>query len=124
MRPILIFLTAFLASCASAERCSDKTTQQAMNRCAQSELEIVEKKLSTLLHQYSSILEDEQFTAAQKRWADYRKSHCSSVSNIYSGGSVYEFVLLNCKINLTEQRITSLKTDYEDTINIINRGSP
>ncbi len=122
-----IFILSFISlnACATSLNCYEKPTQLEMSNCAIEKLNLLESKLNKRILKITRILEaDKKFTLANKQWLIYREAHCESTSNIYSGGSIYNFALTECKAKETQLRINTLESDYKDTINIITKGAP
>lgn len=122
-----IFIFAFMSlnACATSISCVEKTSQTEMLNCSIEKLNVLENKLNKRISNISSILgKDKKFSLANNAWLSYRDAHCESMSNIYDGGSIRNFVITECKAKETELRIKTLENDYQDTINIITKGAP
>lgn len=126
MKYKLFLLTLIsLNACATSTVCHDLSTQSDMTNCSVSKLNALENKLNKRIADLSSILiEDKNYTLANKNWRSYRDAHCESVSNIYLGGSIYNFILSECKARQTQLRLEVIDNDYKDTVDIITKGSP
>lgn len=120
-----LLLLFSMNACADSSDCATKATQTELNLCAGKKLDTTENILKNEIIKLSEIIpDDDDFKKANELWRKYRDSHCTSVSNIYDGGSIHHYVEANCKIALTEKRIEELKSDYSDTIDIITKGAP
>lgn len=117
---LIIFSTYTYAS-----ECKNLTTQIEMTDCSIKKLEETEENLNKKIKKLSEILADDGgFALANKAWLEYRNKHCASTTKIYEGGSIYNYVLTECKINQTNLRIKILENDYKQVINIITKGAP
>lgn len=121
---LLLLQVVVLQACAAANTCGDSGSQFQMTRCAQENLKALELELQKKHERLSDALDDNQFEAATLAWKSYRDAHCASTSNIYAGGSLEKYVLVECKVELTRRRLKSLDEDYQDSLNIIMQGSP
>ena len=96
-----------------------------MTNCVVKELDRLEKSIRENTMYLSEVLvDDKDLILASNSWENYRDSHCSSVSNIYLGGSMYNYALVQCKVYQSEIRVRALENDYKDTIDIITKGAP
>lgn len=122
---VLIMLLISLNACASPSDCQDPQTQSEMTNCAIKKLDNLEKEINKKIKYLSkTISDDKYFILANKSWEGYRDSHCASISNIYLGGSIYNYVITECKVNQSQVRLKALENDYKDTIDIITKGAP
>ncbi len=122
---ILIASLISVNACANSENCQDLTTQSEMTACVIKNLNKLEEKLKEKITYLSKLDPDNKnLISAQSLWLKYRKEHCASATNIYLGGSIYNYSSTLCKIRQTSARIKTLEVDYKDTINIITKGSP
>ena len=120
---LLLFVS--LNACATSSECTNQATQSELNICAGNKLSATEINLKKEIEYLSEFISDDgDFKKANELWMKYRDFHCSSISNIYSGGSIQHYIETKCKIALTEERIKILKTDYSETIDIITKGAP
>ena len=121
----ILFYFISINSYATPTDCFNELTQREMTECSIKKLDLLEKKLDKKNSYILNIIEnDKSFILSNKAWLNYRDAHCKSVANIYSGGSIYNFVLTECEIGKTKIRLKSLESDYQDTINIITKGAP
>ncbi|VAW98673.1 hypothetical protein MNBD_GAMMA23-2382 [hydrothermal vent metagenome] len=123
----LIVITSLISlnACANSEDCQSLTTQSEMTICENKKLNKLEKELKEKFIYISKLSpDDKNLASAQILWEKYREKHCASVTNIYSGGSIYNYSFTLCNIRKTSARIKTLEIDYRDTINIITKGSP
>ncbi len=123
----LIIITSLISlnACANSEGCQNLITQSEMTACVNKKLTTLEGELKEKFIYITKLSpDDKDLISAQILWEKYRDKHCASVTNIYSGGSIYNYSFTLCKIRLTSARIKTLGIDYRDTINIITKGSP
>ncbi len=124
----LIFIMSFITlnACAAASGgCKNLPTQFEMTSCSVEKLEKLEKVIEEKTKHLSDVIaEDKEIGLVNKIWVKYRDAHCASVSKIYLGGSVYNYVLTECKIHQSQIRLKALEDDYKDIINIITTGAP
>jgi len=126
MKYLIIFASLIsVNACANSENCQDLTTQFEMTECVIKKLNKLEDKLNEKIVYLSKIdPENKNLSASQKLWEKYSEEHCASATNIYLGGSIYNYAFTLCKIRQVSTRIETLEIDYADTINIITKGSP
>jgi len=121
----LILALASMNACASTTNCESPTNQMEMNLCISQQLSNVESELKEVIDSMpKEITQDSAFISAANSWAQYREDHCASVSEIYASGSIYNYALSSCKIEMTQRRVDTLLNDYKDTISIIKKGAP
>ncbi len=109
----------------TTKNCDKALTQIEMNNCAIEKLNTLENNLNKRISKIDKILDkDKKFTVANTKWLSFREAHCESVSSIYTGGSLYNYALIECKAKETQLRLKALENDYKETINIITKGSP
>ena len=119
----LLFLS--MNACASTPDCGSLDTQLEMNTCMAAKFTHADQQLAQKVEALSVLLEGEKHLLdANTAWQRYRDSHCLSVASIYEGGSLYNSVLLSCKLDQTRIRAQSLDNDYRETVNIITKGTP
>lgn len=114
-----------LSGCAESMDCGNMPDQQAMNHCSAEQAERSQKELAQTHASLMSRLDDEgAFQTATQAWLAYQQAHCESVAAIYQGGSFYRFAKTQCETRLARQRLDSLQSEYQDTLNIIEQGAP
>ena len=125
MRYTFILLqVVVLQACAAPNTCDDSGSQHQMTNCAQENLKVLELVLQKKHEALSGALDGNHLEKAVLAWENYRDAHCTSTANIYAGGSLEEYVVTECKAELTQRRLKFLDEDYQDTLNIITQGSP
>ena len=122
---IALCLLLSINACVTTTACTDQTTQSGLNQCVADKLATSNQILNQQIQKLADIIPDDQsFIEANASWIMYRDAHCSSVANVYSGGSVYNYAFTRCQVELTDSRINRLQSDYKDTIDIFTEGSP
>lgn len=117
---ILILLSFGGAAVLGAE--SDKIeTQGDMNEIAKQEFDKTDKELNELYNIIVKYLDDEnnkRLKSAEKAWIKYRDAHCDAATFDSKGGSIFYMVKYSCLKEITEQRISVLKTTYREQLHI------
>lgn len=126
---ILTFLALsfFVQSCGASEDCNNPETQYSMNICSGIKLSKLESKLKNKVEAIGKHLKKIEgellLLKSNVAWFNFRNLHCESVSHIYESGSIHSFIVSECKIVLTKERIRKLESDYKDTIDTIMKDS-
>ncbi len=125
--PYVLFLL-ITQSCIASNNCSDPETQYDMNICSGIKLSAIEGELESKVKNISDHLEkidsSKLFVSSNEAWIKFRNLHCESVSKIYESGSIHTFIESECKIMLTQERISNLENDYKDIITTILESIP
>lgn len=121
--PLLLQLIV-LQACAASNNCENSGSQLQMTLCSKQNLANLEVELQKKQAELAKVLGVDHLKLAISAWENYRDAHCTSTSNIYSGGSLYDYAFAECKAKLTRIRIESLDEDYQDSNDIIMQGSP
>ena len=123
---IIASILAYSLSVHAEERevdCENAMTTIEMNICSTREVEAVEKNLEQYLQKAIEryVGQDKVIEAikkSQEQWAVYSKEHCTSVYEIWSGGTIRGVMYSSCMLSLTKQRthtIWSSFLQYEDS---------
>lgn len=109
------FVLAGLARLAHAQPCGDLPTQAAMNTCAYAEFRTEDARLNTTYAQLLQRLKDQpeiksKLVAAQRAWVRFRDAECAFAGSKVEGGTLYPFIVAECRAYQTRQRATALGT--------------
>lgn len=96
-------------------------TQSEMNLEAQSKFELKEKELDTLVQFILSInneddfryFDNDLFEESYNEWKKYRDSVGKYRASLADGGSIHPLLYLTATTTVTEEKITSLKDEFE-----------
>ncbi len=91
-------------------RTCEKTaqTQVALDQCAYTELQEVQRQLAPVLLKEEKSASRRLVLAAQASFASYEKAECAARSYVNTGGSIYPMAFTGCETQLTVQRIESI----------------
>jgi uncharacterized protein YecT (DUF1311 family) len=121
MRRLCVVLLASMAGSASAIDCQHPNSTPENIQCAAQALADADAKLNEtyghVLGLFSGQDEDrwypastkQHLIAAERNWIKYRDENCAAISWNYKSGSIRAEMELNCRRELTEQRIKSLE---------------
>ncbi|MCB0336212.1 MAG: DUF1311 domain-containing protein [Bdellovibrionales bacterium] len=117
-RILLLLLSVFLFSLNAEEiDCSKAISTPEINACAAKELAAKEKVLEDYLEKAYELKKPEQkvvqsLKESQTTWLRYRKSYCSGVYELWSGGTIRGAMYNGCMIRLTKERTHIIWSDY------------
>ncbi len=97
--------------------CNNAITTYDMNRCAAKEVEAADIRLEQYLAKAKEKYADDKavfksIENGQMAWLAYRKTHCDSVREIWSGGTIRGVMVSGCKLQLTKERTHTIWADY------------
>lgn len=97
--------------------CDNAITTYDMNRCAAKEVEAAEILLEQYLKKAKEKFADDSavfksIENGQGAWLTYRKTHCDSVREVWSGGTIRGVMTSGCKLQLTKERTHTIWADY------------
>ena len=118
----MIKFTLFVLLClslnvgAKTEECNTGVLQTTLE-CHASKLKIVEDKLENIVSSISNSHESDSlfiadFNRSQVLWLQSFKSSCDAVYSLWRHGSVKNVKWLQCKVKLTQERLTFLKQSF------------
>ncbi len=120
---IMAFLIAFINKEAIASEnnfeCSKEAiTQVQIDACASEKYKLADKEMNDLYFKLNSILKSEnmkqkELLQSQRSWIKTRDSDCQLYTTISGGGSISNFINLECLIEKTTLRINFLKNIYK-----------
>ncbi|MBK0403185.1 DUF1311 domain-containing protein [Adhaeribacter sp. BT258] len=93
--------------------CANASTQAEMHMCAAKAFQKADQELNLVYKEVISRLEKSaktSFVTAQKSWLLVRDNHCAVYGHLYEGGSMVPLVINTCKTELTQNRVSELKT--------------
>jgi uncharacterized protein YecT (DUF1311 family) len=94
------------------ETCSNPSTQQALNRCANRSRRQADQNLKDFITTYETRLRPEQVTAlqhTQATWELFRRFDCEFAASGVSGGSIYLLIFSNCMAAKATARLSELQ---------------
>lgn len=113
---IVGLVSVVAATAARAEDCDNAVDQASMNQCAGEAFKKSDAELNTLYKQIIGRLKDDQdktrlLVSAQKAWVAFRDAECKFSSSGSAQGSIHPMTVLQCRDELTQNRVEDLK-DY------------
>ena len=108
---LLIAVTFFAFSVASADECGSAKSQIEINACAHSQFSRVDAELNKVYVSYRMNLNDsqkKQLKDAQLAWVKYRDLVCTFESSGVEGGSAQPMVFQQCLTRKTQLRLSEL----------------
>jgi uncharacterized protein YecT (DUF1311 family) len=91
------------------------TAQREMNLQAKREYEKADKRLNKVYQQLLSDLKSQAIAdlkQAQRKWVDYKESHCKAVREMQDFGSIAPLKHNSCLQGVTEKRVNELVSSY------------
>lgn len=127
---LLALLTMTQVAFADSDPCEKSVTDNEINACVKTKLDIADQKLNDTYKQLMELLSKPDFRGrsneyakkniikAQRHWINLRDIDCDVVSFLNSDGTVRTYLYLQCKVEMTQQREVHLRTWFlQDLIN-------
>ncbi len=118
--PVVAFLTSGLLSLAAGAQAADNcaANQASMNECAGQQFKKADDDLNkyykTQMGYLKTQASKEALRDAQRKWLTFRDADCLYQNGQPAdGGSLWSMLNLQCKTELTKQRVAQLKTYAE-----------
>lgn len=119
MKNYIILLLTFLPAFVQADEvdCENAITTYAMNVCAGRKMKeadaMLEKYIAKAKERYSAEAKVvELLVKSQAAWLAYRKAHCDSIYEIWSGGTIRGVMFGGCMLQSTKERTHEIWEDY------------
>jgi len=126
MKQILCVLFVLLSmtpvAFADSDPCEKTVTDNEINACAKARLDTADQKLNDTYKQLMSFLSQPDYRGrsnefakknlikAQRHWINLRDVDCDVVSFLNSEGTIRTYLHLQCKVEMTLQRESHLRT--------------
>ena len=101
--------------------CDTARTQLAMTSCRNEAARRAEAAEADLyaraiaaLKQKGTAAQVGALESAERKWRDYRDATCQGAADLYAGGSLAGFALVDCRARLASARAAELQADYLD----------
>ena len=113
----IIFALFPIHASADQMNCENATTTIQINTCIGQEIEAANYLLTQYVAKAKARYADQaeviaSIAHAQQNWLAYRQSHCDSVYDIWSDGSIRGAMFGECMLQLTKQRTHQIWKDY------------
>lgn len=100
-----------------SDPCADAQSQAEMNMCWGMEYKAADSRLNSVYREFMAKLSDEekaQLKNAQLAWLKFRDANCEFVGDQFKGGSMRPMVAAMCLADVTNGRVSELKTQMKD----------
>lgn len=97
--------------------CPDAQSQGELNVCWGKEYKAADARLNTVYRAFMTKLNEEesaQLKNAQLAWLKYRDTNCEFVADQFKGGSMRPMIAAMCLADVTNARVTELKTQMKE----------
>lgn len=97
--------------------CAKAQSQAEMNICWGNEYKKADAALNQVYRKLAGMLDEEpkaQLKEAQLAWLNYRDKNCEFVADVYKGGSLRPTVLAMCLFDVTNNRTTELRNQFNE----------
>jgi uncharacterized protein YecT (DUF1311 family) len=109
---LLATFEALVSGPVFAAGCDNVARDDELRDCLSKELATADKELNATYAKLRAAMNKEPvelLTKAQKLWISLRDADCDLEAEAYKGGSAYQAVYLQCRINKTMQRTSEFK---------------
>lgn len=107
--------------------CEDAQTTLDMRICLSEELTRAEARLSAVTDSIQAELPeniDERLSRAGSEWRAYAEAECEAAALPYEGGTMVPLVVLGCRLDLANQRLTMLRSLYWNSLDEMPPAPP